>query len=335
VEARVTALLDDELAYWTGEQPVLAPLFEALRRFVLAGGKRLRPLFCFWGAVGAGVEPDRPTLVDAGAALELVHTFALIHDDVMDGSATRRGQPSLHRQFERDHENDALAGDRRRYGEGLAVLAGDLAFVYADLLADRLPPSARAVWHRLRVELTMGQWVDLTGTAQRDHSAEKARWVASYKSGRYTVERPLQLGAAVAGRPDLAAAYARFGHPLGEAFQMRDDLLGVFGDPDQTGKPSGEDLRAGKATLLLALGLERACAGDRLLLGRAGARDLGDDEIVAMRFALERCGARAAIEAEIDQLATQSMISLERMPIAPSAQAALGQLAATALWRRH
>jgi geranylgeranyl diphosphate synthase type I len=335
VEARLRELLDGEGDAWTQERSELAPLFAALRRFVLAGGKRLRPAFCFWGAVGAGADPDDPVLGDAGAALELVHSFALIHDDVMDGSATRRGRPSMQRQFEGEHDARGLAGESRRYGEGLAVLAGDLAFVYADVLTDRLPRPARALWHRLRIELTMGQWVDVTAAAGRDRSPARARWIASYKSGRYTVERPLHLGAGVAGRLDLLEAYSAFGRPLGEAFQLRDDLLGVFGDADVTGKPAGEDLREGKPTLLLATGLERARGCDRRLLGRAGEPGLGAGEIAAMRAVLDGCGARQAMEHEIDRLAAMAMDALGPLPIAAEAKAMLRALGARALWRRQ
>src|SRR4051794_38154330 len=201
VECRILELLDEESRRWSHQQPELVELFDSLRRFVLQGGKRLRPAFCFWGAVGAGADPADARVRDAGSALELLHAFALIHDDVMDGSDRRRGAPSLHRTFEDHHHRRGLHGEARRFGEGLAVLAGDLAFVYADTLLDAAPPLARDVWHQLRVELTMGQWIDVVGAARRDRSPARARWVASYKSGRYTVERPLQLGAALAGRP--------------------------------------------------------------------------------------------------------------------------------------
>src|SRR4051794_38849540 len=192
-EDRILRLLGEERRRWSRRQADLAPLFEELHLFVARGGKRLRPSFCFWGAVGGGADGDDPRLDDAGAALELLHAFALIHDDVMDGSDRRRGAPTVHRVFEEDHRRRELHGEPRRYGEGLAVLAGDLAFVYADGLLVDAPPPAREVWQRLRVELTMGQWIDLIGAARHDRSPQRARWVAAYKSGRYTVERPLQL----------------------------------------------------------------------------------------------------------------------------------------------
>src|SRR5207248_344040 len=196
-----------------------------LRDLVLAGGKRLRPAFCHWGFVGAGGAPDDPMVVDAGAALELLHTFALVHDDVMDGSGRRRGMATVHRAFEDRH---AAAGWS---GEGVAILVGDLAFVYADILLAAAPAPAGQVFSELRLEVNIGQYLDLLGTARRDATPELAERICQYKSGKYTIERPLHLGAALAGRlDDLAPAYTAYGMPLGEAFQLRDDLLGAFGD---------------------------------------------------------------------------------------------------------
>jgi len=335
VEGRILELLDDECGRWTQEQPELGCLFAELRRFVQRGGKRLRPSFCFWGAVGAGSDPADPRLCDAGAALELLHAFALIHDDVMDGSDRRRGAPSVHRALEGHHRRHGLRGEPRRYGEGLAVLAGDLAFVYADTLLDGVPEAARDVWHRLRIELTMGQWIDIVGAARRDRSPRRARWVASYKSGRYTVERPLQLGAALAGRPDLFGSLSCFGRPLGEAFQLRDDLLGVLGDPARTGKPVGDDLREGKPTLLLALTTERAGAAERRLLARVGADDLTDDELDALRSLVVRTGAAGAVEHEIAALVDEAIGALDRCTLAAPAHDALERLCGLVAWREQ
>ena len=335
VDRRIAALLDQRAEEWIGRQPALGSLFDALSGFVSAGGKRLRPLFCFWGAVGAGADFNDPDVIDAAAALELLHAFALIHDDVMDGSDTRRGAPALHRRFEAVHDAERLRGEGRRFGEGLAVLAGDLAFVLADTLVGDLPKQARAVWHDLRMELTMGQWVDLVGAARGDRSPDLARWVATYKSGRYTVERPLHLGAALAGRPDLMAAYSAFGVPLGEAFQLRDDVLGVVGDPSCTGKPVGTDLREGKPTLVLAFGMRLTDAAGRRRLARAGAPDLDDDEIGELCELLRAGGAVEAVEREIDALVARAMDALEACRLHPTAADALRQLGTVAAWRQR
>jgi geranylgeranyl diphosphate synthase type I len=334
-ETRILALLDDEGRRWARQQPELCQLFDVLRRFVGQGGKRLRPSFCFWGAVGGGADPTDTRLRDACAALELLHAFALIHDDVMDGSDCRRGAPSVHRTFDEQHRRRRLRGESRRYGEGLAILAGDLAFVYADTLLDAAPPVARDVWHQLRVELTMGQWIDVVGAAQRDRSPDRARWVASYKSGRYTVERPLQLGAALAGRHDLFHPFSAFGRPLGEAFQLRDDVLGVVGDPSRTGKPVGDDLLAGKPTLLLALATERAGPADRRLLERAGADDLADHELPALQSAIVSTGAVDAVEGEIAARVEQAVAALDRCALAPPSRDALLRLARLVAWRER
>ena len=156
VESRVACVLEGELARWAAVDPDLAEPFSALRDLVLAGGKRLRPAFCHWAYVGAGGGADDQAVIDAGAALELLHTFALVHDDIMDGSATRRGTDTIHVQFEAGHALDGWRGEARRYGEGVAILVGDLAFVYADQLLAGAPPEAQAVFTELRVEVDVG-----------------------------------------------------------------------------------------------------------------------------------------------------------------------------------
>jgi geranylgeranyl diphosphate synthase type I len=327
VEARIEALLARERSAWTAEQAELASLFDALAGFVRAGGKRLRPAFCWWGAVGAGATGDEPELGDVCAALELLHAFALIQDDVMDDSATRRGLPAVHVRFMRRHAASGWSGDSRRHGDSLAVLAGDLAFVLADSLLDAAPPAARRLWHTLRVELVAGQWVDVVAAASTRRSPAVARWVGRYKSGRYTVERPLHLGAALAGRTDLAAAYSAFGAPLGQAFQLRDDVLGVFGDPAATGKPTGDDLREGKPTLLLAYAAERARGRDRRLVERVGSPDLTEGEVEQLRALFERTGARARVEADIARLTAEAERALDACPLDDRAAAGLVALA--------
>lgn len=333
VESRVRSVLARHRDTWAAEQPALSELFAAVDGFVAAGGKRLRPAFCYWGALAGGATGDEPELLDTCAALELLHAFALIHDDVMDGSATRRGQPALHACFAARHASAGGAGESRRHGEGLAILAGDLAFVLADTLVDAAPASVRRLWHEMRVELVAGQWVDVVAAASSARSPDLARWVARYKSGRYTVERPLHLGAALAGDDRLVGPYSAFGEPLGEAFQLRDDLLGVYGDPVDTGKPSGDDLREGKPTLLLALATGSVGGAGRRMIERVGSPDLGDDEIAGLRHLFERCGARATVEAEIERLVAQSEQALAATRISPTARDGLHSLARRAVPR--
>lgn len=334
VDARILGLLDGEIARWAEVDPDLTTPLGALRDLVAAGGKRLRPAFCHWAFVGAGGDPDDPRVVDAGAALELLHTFALVHDDVMDGSDQRRGRPAVHRAFVDDHAARGWHVDPRRTGEGAAVLVGDFAFVYADQVLGPVPPAARAVYDELRLELCVGQYLDLVGTASGSRDAERALRIERYKSGKYTVERPLHLGATlVRDDPGLRAALSAVGLPLGEAFQMRDDLLGVFGDASVTGKPVGEDLREGKLTPLVAAAAARTSGADATLLARIGAPDLSDAEITALQDLLDGTGARATIEETIGRRADEAVRALAVAPIRPDARRALTDLARFTAWR--
>ncbi|CAN5583654.1 polyprenyl synthetase family protein [soil metagenome] len=329
VEARVGLLLDEERQRWAALDPALAEPIEALRELVVAGGKRLRPAFCHWGFVGAGGDPDDPQVVDAGAAFELLQGFALIHDDVMDGSAVRRGAPTVHRQFVERHAAEDWAGEGRRFGEGVAILVGDLALVYADQLLPAGPVELGRLWDELRIELNIGQYLDLLGTATGRRDRGDARRIARYKSGKYTIERPLQLGATLAGRhAELAEPLSRYGDPLGEAFQLRDDVLGVFGDSDRTGKPVGDDLREGNPTLLLAVADENATAAQRPLLARVGDPDLTIGEVADLQAVLTDCGALVAVEAEISALAARAVEAIASVAITAEARTALVDLAA-------
>jgi geranylgeranyl diphosphate synthase type I len=324
VEDRIAGVLDAELARWSAVDPDLAEPFSALRDLVLAGGKRLRPAFCHWAYVGAGGSAEDPAVVDAGAALELLHTFALVHDDIMDGSATRRGTDTIHVLFESGHALDGWRGEARRFGEGVAILVGDLAFVYADQLLAGAPPAAHQVFTELRIEVNVGQFLDLLGTARGRANEETARRISRFKSGKYTVERPLHLGAALAGRLDeLAVPLSGYGLPLGEAFQLRDDLLGVFGDEDVTGKPVGEDLREGKPTLLYAMAVEQASEADAGVLARYGAADLDEDEVAALQDVLLSSGAVETIEGNIDRLVAEAVEALDGAGLTEEARESL------------
>ena len=337
VEARIDDLLAAELERWTRVDPALAAPLESLRALVLAGGKRLRPAFCHWAFVGAGGDPEDPKIVDAGASLELLHTFALIHDDIMDGSLTRRGLEATHVVFQHLHADNAWHGEERRFGEGVGILVGDLAFVYADLLLQGAPVDAATVFTELRLEVNIGQYLDLLGTVRRDASVESAQRICIYKSGRYTTERPLHLGAALAGRlPPLQDPLTAYGAPLGEAFQLRDDLLGVFGDTAVTGKPVGEDLREGKPTALYALAAQEAIgASAELLAARFGAPDLDEAEVAQLQEVLIETGARDKVEEKIAALLDQSLAALKDVPITADAKAELEALAVYVTGRDH
>jgi geranylgeranyl diphosphate synthase type I len=334
VEQRITDLLDKELVRWTAVDPALGAPLASLRALVVAGGKRLRPAFCHWSYVGAGGDAHDPVALDVAAALELLHTFALIHDDVMDGSDQRRGLSAVHRQFIDSHERQEWRGEARRFGEGAAILVGDFAFVYADVLFGSAPPAARPIFDELRVELCVGQYLDLHGTAGGSHDPVRARRIERYKSGKYTVERPLHLGASLAGRlEELAGPLSSFGLPMGEAFQLRDDLLGVFGDSSVTGKPVGDDLREGKLTPLIATAAARTTGPSKRLLDRLGAADLSAGEVRTIQELLVDCGAVAEVEAAIDRLVNEALSALAAVPLAAPAPTELEKLAVYVAWR--
>lgn len=334
VEARILRLLDGEIDRWGAVDGALVEPLASLREFVSVGGKRLRPAFCHCAFVGAGGDPDDARVVDAAAALELIHTFALVHDDVMDGSEMRRGADAVHRRFERRHAERGWRGEGRRFGEGMAILVGDFAFTYADLLMRGAPPAALDVFDTLRVELCVGQSLDLVSTARATTDREVARRISTYKSAKYTVERPLHLGAALAGRlAELEAPLSAIGLPLGEAFQLRDDVLGAFGDADVTGKPVGDDLREGKTTPLVAHATARAEAHDLPLLQRLGSPDLTVDEVGALRELFVRTGALDAAEAEIERFVARAREAIDAAPITPVARERLGELADYVAWR--
>jgi geranylgeranyl diphosphate synthase type I len=337
VDARMSELLDAEIRRWADVDADLVAPLTSLRQLVLAGGKRLRPAFCHWAFVGAGGDPSDERVVAAGAALELLHTFALIHDDVMDGSSRRRGLDTIHMTFESRHTLEEWRGEGRRFGEGVAILVGDLAFVYADMLMAGASASTLDVFNELRLEVNIGQYLDLLGTARNEHDPAVTRRISQYKSGKYTVERPLHLGAALAGRfPELEPALTAYGMPLGEAFQLRDDLLGAFGDSSVTGKPVGEDLREGKPTPLYAAARARADgAAAALLTTRFGFADLTDDEIADIQTVFVDTGACAEIEASIERLCEQAVSAIERAPVTPEAVTHLVDLAHFVAGRDH
>ncbi|MGH9288560.1 MAG: polyprenyl synthetase family protein [Acidimicrobiales bacterium] len=328
MDERLARLFDTEITRWQSIDPAIAAPLRALRDLVDAGGKRLRPAFCYWAFVGAGGDPDDPCIIDAGAAFELLHAFALVHDDVMDGSDTRRGAPTTHVEFAREHRAGDWRGEARRYGEGAAILVGDLSHVYADMLLGVVSGDAAAVWHELRLELNVGQYLDLQATARADRDRIVAHRIARYKSGKYTIERPLHVGAALAGRlGDLQRPLSAYGDPLGEAFQLRDDVLGAFGDPAVTGKPVGQDLREGKPTPLLAAAVERASDGRVNLLDRVGQPGLSDGEVMAIQQLLVDGGALDEIERLIERLIARAIDAIDAADITPRARDELVDLA--------
>jgi geranylgeranyl diphosphate synthase type I len=337
VDARLDVLLEGERERWVALDGDLAGPFDEIRRMVRSGGKRLRPAFCHWAFVGAGGDAADGRVVDAGAALELMHASALFHDDVIDDAASRRGAPTTHASYAVEHDRRAWAGEARRFGEGVAILVGDLALVLADELMVGVPDRAWRLWNELRLELNAGQFLDILGSVQRDRRPDKAARIARYKSGKYTIERPLHLGALLAAPeqgdalfPELSA----FGQPLGDAFQLRDDVIGAFGDAAVTGKPVGDDLREGKPTPLLAQATERASAAQEAVLARVGGPELDAAAIAEIQQVLVDTGALAAVERRIDELAALALAALAACALTAEARRELAALAEYVVARR-
>ena len=307
---------------------------------LLSGGKRLRAAFAYWGYRSTGA-PHSDGIIKAAASLELLQACALIHDDVMDGSDTRRGKPAIHRHFEHVHTEANWQGSSAGFGVGAAILVGDLALSWADtLLCDAGLSSeelnrAKSVYDVMRSELMAGQYLDLLEQARQNTTPQQARNVIRYKSAKYTIERPLNLGAAIANA-DLAHqnVLTTYGLALGEAFQLRDDLLGVFGTPEQTGKPAGDDLREGKQTVLVATARETNVeAVNALLEQHLGDPQISSQNIELLQEALLSTGAVDELEMQISRLTDEALDALDSPAIEPYAREALIKLAIMATQR--
>ncbi|MCI1746784.1 MAG: polyprenyl synthetase family protein [Acidipropionibacterium sp.] len=314
------AVQDSLSAFLAGQRTTLAgigaelePVLDAAHDYT-AGGKRLRPAFCYWSRVAAAGRPmDAAPLLRAAASLELLHVSALMHDDVMDHSDTRRGLPAAHRRFEARHAAANGAGSSQDYGADMAILLGDLLLVWsAEMFSGcGLDPlrlaAATPLLEAVRTEVTCGQVLDVAAEARlagtdSESALGLVNRVVEFKSARYTVVRPCQIGVSLGGGSDaLQRAMLDFGSPLGRAFQFRDDLLGVFGDAELTGKPAGDDLREGKRTVLVAHALAGSTPADAATLeSLLGRDDLDDADIAVARAIIERSGARARAEEDIE-----------------------------------
>src|SRR5262249_23828680 len=277
--------------------------------------------------------------VAAAAAVELLHASALVHDDVIDGSDTRRGRPSLHRRFAARHAGQRWHGSPERFGMGAAILMGDLLLSWTDAMyhGSARPDGAlrrgQTVLDLMRTEVIAGQYLDLLSQARGNETVQSALRVVEYKTAKYTIERPLHLGAALAGFPDgpVPAALTAYGLPLGVAFQLRDAILGGFGDPAQPGKPAGDDVREGKRTVLLAIARSRAGAAQaRIIDERLGDPRLDAAGVAEVRAVIIDTGALAACEAMIGEHVAKAVTALGQAPVTDQAKAALAELAVTA-----
>ena len=356
VSRALTGFLDRQERVLRQISTDLVPPAVALREF-LDGGKRLRPAFCYWGwrAAGGGVgagEALEDAAFTASASLELLQASALIHDDYMDGSDTRRGKPAVHKRFEALHGADGWEGSGARFGGAAAILLGDITLTWCDEMFTRSGfdavriHAARPVFDLMRSEVMAGQYLDVLAQSRGLSVAtpreilERAETVIRYKSAKYTIERPLQLGAALAtGDGDehgpINGALSAYGLPLGEAFQLRDDVLGVFGDPATTGKPAGDDLREGKQTVLTALAAANADAGQLKLL-REGLGDAALDSagVAELQKVIVETGALDAVELRIEERTGLALAALERASVEDEARGVLAELAVAATARQ-
>lgn len=314
-----------------------------LADFVLSGGKRMRPRFGLagWSAVNPAdaVVPDE--IVTACAALELIQACALIHDDIVDASDTRRGRPTVHRSIEAAHRGLGWSGDPARYGVSQAILVGDLALTWADemFVTSGADPAALgralAPWYAMKTEVLSGQMLDILAESSGATDELTPARVNRFKTAAYTVERPLHIGAELAGAgADTVGALREFGEAVGQAFQLRDDMLGVFGDPEVTGKPSGDDLREGKRTLLLARATALAPTGDSDFLLSVLGTDLDTDDLERARRILVDSGAVASVEAEIDTLIVRALDAIGSDAVSEHGRVTLRDLAEAATRRR-
>lgn len=316
-----------------------ADLPQMLDALLAGGGKRIRPTMSYlgWAAGGGRRAGERGPIVTVGAALELLHLFALVHDDVMDESDSRRGVPTVHRQAGDRHTAVGAGGDPDLFGTSIAILAGDLALAEAEGLIAETDQEIRRRWRHLVVELVVGQRQDLTGTAARRRDLPFARSVAVLKSGRYTVQRPLELGAAAAAAPEaVRRQLSRYGEQVGEAFALRDDILGVWGEPGRTGKPAGDDLICGKPTVLLSVAAEctRSPAARRAL-DLVGTPSFGPDQLALLRAELSTNGTRGRVEGMIADSVGAALAALDDPALDPDVVAELRQLAHTIAWRER
>jgi geranylgeranyl diphosphate synthase, type I len=327
LRAEIDRALGAALDRATARVPVAADLIDELRRVAGAGGKRLRPAFCYWGFRAAGGRHG-DAIVRASASLELLHTFALVHDDIMDASSHRRGEPTVN----------------ARRGTSVALLAGDLALVLAD---DELMTSgfdaaalarAFAAYSRMRQEVIAGQFLELRTMERTEVTEADARRIAILKSGRYSIQEPMLVGALLAdATARVLEGLARAGDLLGEAFQIADDLLGTFGDAGATGKPVDSDIRSGKRNLLYAktLALLHGSERERFVAGWGAGDGLSAAEVGDLRAVVESSGARAATERLRAELGDAGRVEIESLGLEDAPRAALLDLAGLAIDRER
>lgn len=330
---KIDSFIKSEIKRWGEVDESIVPPLEALANFISNGGKRLRPAFCFLGAKLMGDSENSEQLINAACSLELLHNFALVHDDFMDRSDMRRGAPTVHKFLETLYKDGKHRGDLEHFAASVAILAGDFAFTYADTFARNLPQRCLDIYDVLKVELFAGQQMDIDAGYRNDVSIDQISKIAQYKSGKYTIERPIHLGALITNEDAQLDELSNFGSPLGEAFQLRDDILGIFGDKNTTGKPVGDDIREGKYTLLIAHALEKASEAERQALSRRGAIDISEKEIEQITLIIQSNGALDEVEKRIQFLFNSSMEALDIIDPSQDAKDLAIYLARYVCWR--
>jgi geranylgeranyl diphosphate synthase, type I len=310
--------------------------FLAMVRTSVRGGKRMRAAFCYWGWRATG-QPDSDSMIRAAAAMELVHAAAIVHDDIIDGSNARRGSSSAHVALGALVKDDRYASV---HATGLAILVGDLLMAWAGhlFLSSGLPRAylsrARSLWFELARELVAGECLEILSTYGWPRM-DRALEIIRLKTAKYTIERPLHIGGVLGGAPaDLLSSFTAYGIPLGEAFQLRDDLIGVFGDPERTGKSNLDDLRGCKPTALLAATLSAADETERKELNRLlGRPDLDHEALCTVRQIMERTGARRRIETMIEERTAHARAAIASQPLPLDASTALARMVPSAAVR--
>ncbi|WP_426998943.1 polyprenyl synthetase family protein [Pseudarthrobacter sp. N5] len=339
VAGELTDFLTARQSVMSAISPDIDPIMGSISNLV-TGGKRLRALMCYWGWRGAGGSASAQDVVTAGSALELFQAAALIHDDIIDRSDTRRGGPSVHRRFSQLHTSQGWALDGERFGHAAAILTGDLCLSFSEEAFTEIGEHAaagsraRLIFNLMRAEVMAGQYLDILEEVagpvrDRAGAVSRAQSIIRFKSAKYSTEHPLALGGALAGAPnELLRGYSAFALPLGEAFQLRDDVLGVFGDPVTTGKPAGDDLREGKRTVLVALAMDQATPEESAFIDvKLGSQQLEAADVTEIRRIIVDCGALHATEVLIGEFGAAAFAALEELPLDELPKTALRKLA--------
>ncbi|WP_327297744.1 MULTISPECIES: polyprenyl synthetase family protein [unclassified Streptomyces] len=333
VEDVLQSFLDEKLRDLP--HPSARPLVGHLRTLINAGGKRTRPVLCVVGWHAAGRSGTPPPLLHLAAAIEMFHAAAMIHDDIIDRSATRRGHPSAHHALRAHCAAPPESDISSWFGASAALILGDLALSWSDQLLYRGQldlvqlQATHPLLDTLRTEALIGCYIELLATGHHSDNLETPVEINKLKSAKYTIERPLQLGAVLGGAgAEVLDTCTAYGIPLGEAFQLRDDILGVFGDTAVTGKPALDDLREGKPTLLLAIALSRADPGQRELLHRfVGNPSLDHSTAAKIREVLTATGARQEVEHRIEAQRLTAVAALHRSDLPAAVVTALHHMA--------